>query len=59
MSVNVFYEDTRILGLDPEFFVLWLTKVCGAHNKHLGELSLIFCSDEYLLGLNKKHLNHD
>ena len=28
-------------------------------NKEEGELSLVFCSDDYLLEVNKKHLNHD
>ncbi|GAC1584936.1 MAG: rRNA maturation RNase YbeY [Ginsengibacter sp.] len=27
--------------------------------KVLKELSIVFCSDEYLLNLNKSHLNHD
>ena len=26
---------------------------------NLGELSIIFCSDEYLIDINKRHLNHD
>ena len=25
----------------------------------LGDVSLIFCSDKYLLDMNRKHLNHD
>ena len=57
--VNIFYEDTEALDLHPEFFVLWLTKVCDFEGKNLGELSLIFTSDEYLLNMNKEHLNHD
>lgn len=57
--LNVFYEDTEILDLSPEFFVSWLNKLCSIHNESLGDLSLIFCSDEYLLEVNKEYLNHD
>lgn len=57
--VNLFYEETEVLDLDPDFFVLWLADVCKKHNRILGEISLIFCSDEYLLQMNKEHLDHD
>ena len=57
--VNLFYEDLEVLDLDPEFFVSWLEKVCEAEGKMLGEVSLIFCSDNYLLEMNKEHLDHD
>lgn len=57
--VNIFFEDTEVLDLNPEFFVLWLSRVCKKHNRNLGEVNLIFCSDEYLLDMNRTHLDHD
>lgn len=57
--VNLFYEDIEILELSPEFFVSWLKEVCKSHEEKLGEVSLIFCSDNYLLDMNREHLNHD
>ena len=57
--VNIFYEEMEDLDLSPDFFVLWLSQVCEKHNRILGEINLIFCSDEYLLEINKKHLDHD
>lgn len=57
--VNLFFEDTEVLDLNPDFFALWLSKVCVEHKRELGEINLIFCSDEYLLELNIEHLNHD
>lgn len=57
--VNIFFEETEILDLDPEFFVSWLSDVCSKENTELGEISLIFCSDDYLLEVNKEHLDHD
>ena len=57
--VNLFFEETEVLELDPDFFVLWLSRVCEAEQKKLGEVNLVFCSDDYLLEINKAHLNHD
>lgn len=57
--LNIFYEDIEILELSPEFFVSWLNNLCVYHKTTLGDLSLIFCSDNYLLELNKEHLDHD
>ncbi len=57
--VELFFEETAILDLDPEFFVLWLEKLCKKHNRSLGDINIILCSDEYLLQMNKDHLQHD
>lgn len=37
----------------------WLHTVCSNENQQLKEVAIIFCSDQYLLELNKQHLNHD
>ena len=37
----------------------WIKRVVNAERKNLSKLSYIFCSDEFLLDLNKKFLNHD
>lgn len=37
----------------------WIEKVVVEESKELGALSVIFCSDDYLLEINKKHLDHD
>lgn len=57
--VNLFFEDTEILDLDPEFFVSWLNQIVSRETLVLGEVNLIFCSEGYLLEINKEHLNHD
>lgn len=59
MIVQIHYENTEILELDPEFFVSWLSQVATMEKKKLGELNLIFCSDDYLLEINHEHLDHD
>lgn len=58
-SVFISYEDTKVLGLNPEFFVLWYSDVVKKYGKRLGEINLVICSDEYLLRLNNELLDHD
>ncbi len=37
----------------------WLEEVCRKEGKTLDEVTIIFCSDNYLLEVNRTHLNHD
>jgi probable rRNA maturation factor len=37
----------------------WLQEVAKAGKHELVSLSYIFCSDEFLLEMNKEHLQHD
>ena len=37
----------------------WLIDCANAENQKITQLNFIFCSDQYLLNINKKHLNHD
>ena len=57
ISYNFLNEE--IPEYNPEFFVLTLPELIAMEGKEAGEISLIFCSDEQLLLMNKKHLNHD
>lgn len=37
----------------------WLKQVVLGEAKMLGDITFIFCSDQYLLSVNKTYLNHD
>ncbi|WP_010521410.1 rRNA maturation RNase YbeY [Aquimarina agarivorans] len=37
----------------------WLQAVIASEDKTVGEITYIFCTDDYLLQLNKQFLNHD
>ena len=52
-------EVMQIPGVDPEFFVSVIPELISLENKKCGDISLVFCTDEYLFDLNKKHLQHD
>lgn len=48
------YSDLPIDSLQSS--IPWITEQEG---KDLADISIIFCSDEELLAMNQKHLNHD
>ena len=58
---NIFFHTEDIsFALDSEKKTsTWLVNIINRHNKKLGELNYIFCSDDYLLKMNQEHLNHD
>ena len=58
MEINYFYEDINEFELS-ETISEWINKTITNENKETGEINVIFCSDEYLLKMNKEHLNHD
>jgi rRNA maturation RNase YbeY len=37
----------------------WISDCIFLENKKPGDINVIFCSDEHLLGMNRTHLNHD
>jgi len=59
MSVNFFNEDTAFPKIGKRFVGSWVRKVIQMHECKTGDISFIFCSDEYLLDVNKKFLKHD
>ncbi|MCB9223669.1 MAG: rRNA maturation RNase YbeY [Crocinitomicaceae bacterium] len=58
-NISYNFIDIEIPGFDPEFFDLWISNVVNSYDRELGELSFVFSSDDYLLDINKKHLDHD
>ena len=54
-----FYSETDFNLSSEERHRVWLREVVYSENKSLGEVSFIFCDDQYLLKLNKEYLNHD
>jgi rRNA maturation RNase YbeY len=58
-SVSFHSEQTDFSLSNESQISDWLTKVCQDEGKTLSEVSIIFCSDDYLLDVNQKHLEHD
>jgi rRNA maturation RNase YbeY len=51
-------EDVRNPIRNKTAVVEWLENVAKHNKKTIAEINYIFCSDEYLLQLNKQYLNH-
>ncbi len=55
-----FIQEYSFFELNEESLLhTWLEETILDEGFVLGEINFIYCSDEYLLDLNKKHLNHD
>ena len=52
------YESDFILDQE-ERFTSWIETIITSENKTLGEISYVFCDDEYLHAINMQYLNHD
>jgi probable rRNA maturation factor len=52
------YENDFELS-NEEQFSNWISRVIASEEKKEGEISYIFCDDDYLLNLNEQYLNHD
>lgn len=44
---------------EPEHIATWLIRVIESEGSTLGEIQFVFCSDVYLLSINKTYLQHD
>jgi len=62
LSQNIisFHSEDISFELEGQLDVQnWIEHAITNENKDVGEVSYIFCSDEYLHKINLEHLNHD
>jgi probable rRNA maturation factor len=52
-------EDIDFELPDAEAIIAWIHRVAASEDKRIGTVSYIFCSDNYLLELNREYLKHD
>ena len=57
--VSYFKEDTSFAFKEKRLTSRWLKFVAQAEAKKLGDIGIIFCSDNYILDVNIKYLGHD
>jgi rRNA maturation RNase YbeY len=53
------FIDVEVPELSLELFSFWLNEVVVEEGCTTDEITLVFCSDEYLLGMNQQYLDHD
>jgi rRNA maturation RNase YbeY len=59
MSINYFAEDISIPKIKRRLTSGWIKNTIVSEGKFPGDISFIFCSDDYLLDVNRKFLQHD
>ena len=58
-AIHFFTEEISFTLKQKTIIRNWLRDTIEAEGYKLEELNFIFCSDEYLLGINQQYLNHD
>lgn len=59
MPILFFEEKLKVKDLKRLLIRNWIQQIVALEGKLVGEINFIFCSDEYLLEVNRKHLAHD
>ena len=59
MSITFHKEEIEFEMPDEQKLMDWLQSLATTHEKTINQLSYIFCSDDYLLEINRTYLNHD
>ena len=58
-TIQFFNEDVDFSLNELQKTISWITKTCALSGYKIENINYIFCSDEYLLNINKEHLNHN
>jgi rRNA maturation RNase YbeY len=59
MPIHYFYEQIDFKIETPRKASTWITLVAKTEKKEIGDLTYVFCSDDYLLSLNQQFLKHN
>lgn len=59
MMIRFFAENISFNLKNRRKIKYWITGAITGENKIVGEINFVFCSDDYLLDMNKKYLSHD
>ena len=57
--INFFVEDIEFPSfIEEQKLKKWIKTIIEQQDKKIGEISYVFCSDEYILKINQEFLNH-
>ena len=57
--ISYFFEDTDFIFKGKTLNNRWLRLVAESEIRRIGQISIIFCSDNYILDVNQKYHQHD
>ncbi|MBP3739255.1 MAG: rRNA maturation RNase YbeY [Muribaculaceae bacterium] len=52
-------ENVVLPHFDEQLLTVWIQQVAHAHDRVVGNLTYVFCDDEYILNVNRDFLKHD
>ena len=59
IMVSYSFEDTNLKFNRRRLTSQWLKFTAESEIKRIGQVNIIFCSDNYILDINQKYLQHD
>lgn len=59
MSIQIFFEDIKPIRINKNVIKKNIKNLILNESKKAGDISVILCSDSYLLDVNKSFLKHD
>ena len=59
MSILFNSEGVKFTLKNKVVIKKWIASTIEKKKRKTGEISFVFCSDDYLLNINKEYLNHD
>lgn len=59
MAIIYQSDDIRFPKIKRREISNWIKSVAASYNKKIGDIAYIFCSDEKILEINIRYLNHD
>ena len=57
--ITYHFEQTKFVFRQKTLTSKWLRLVAESEIRRIGDISIIFCSDNYILDINQKYLQHD
>ena len=57
--ISYFFEDTDFQFKKKTLNNKWLRLVAESEIRRVGQINIIFCSDNYILDINQQYLQHD
>lgn len=58
MAITFFSEDIQFSLKNRRILTSWIKTCIALEGKTAGDISIIFCSDNYLLSINQQYLQH-
>ena len=57
--IEFIYDDDNFTLSNEGLYEFWIDKIIESEHKVLGDITYVFCDDEFLLAMNQQYLDHD